>query len=657
MGGRGQRCRYHAGIAGREGRLAIIGGMRDEERSDTARAGRPDRRIAKNKSSRGRGNAGRGRLKIGDDWNAIRIIALSQSNPLKAIAEFVENSIDAHAKTITITRGREHGEHYLSVRDDGEGVPRDEEGKPNFKYVATHICDSIKRRLKAEGDGAGLQGEFGIGLLSFWTVGDTLTMMSTGDDQRSYQMTMSKGDSGYAVSLRRVLFAERGTELRISPLLEGIRTLSGEKIQWYLASELRDRIRHSQVRVIVVDKLARKQYEVEPRAYGGRLLHQLPPVRTAYGDAYAELYLAEPEESCRVALTRGGTRVIEDLSTLPGLEHTPWSIRYLQGLIDAPFLNLTPGTRSGIIHDERYAALLEALLPLEKHLNGLIEAQQRAEEEQATQQSLRAIQRAFREALLALPPEEYDWFDVQARSRGDSVPTLPGSGDGGIAPQDGEAVELGVAEPSQATGTQRQFFYYAGPLFSVVISPAASTVPVNEQRRFRALPRDRSRRRVEEDLQFAWEIVEGTGSFRSTADQEVELMAPGMPGLTRLKVTVIQRDITCTAEALVTVTDSLERVVSAAVVNSRGLPGYTFERAAGELWRSRYDTDRNLIVVNNGHRDFVFATRNRALQLRYLVRLYVKELVLKNFSGISPEQLLERMIELSLYAEEKLKTG
>ncbi len=631
--------------------------MSDEERLETAAARREGRPISKKKASRGSGASDRGRLKIGDDWHAIRIIALSQSNPLKAIAEFVENSIDAHAKTVTITRGREHGEHYLSIRDDGDGVPRDEQGKPNFKYVATHICDSIKRRLKAEGDGAGLQGEFGIGLLSFWTVGDTLTMISTGDDQRSYQMTMSKGDSGYELSPRRVLFAERGTELRISPLLEGIRSLSGEKIQWYLASELRDRIRHSKVRVIVVDKLARKQYEVEPRAYEGRLLHQLPAVRTGYGDAYAELYLAEPEESCRLALTRGGTRVIEDLSTLPGLEHAPWSSRYLQGLIDAPFLNLTPGTRSGIIHDERYAALLEALLPLEKHLNGLIEAQQRAEEEQATQQSLRAIQRAFREALLALPPEEYDWFDIQARSRGERVQARAGGGEGGTVPLEEGAADLGVVEPSQAAGTQRQFFAYAGPLFSVIISPAASTVPVNEQRRLRALPRDRSRRRVEEDLQFTWEIVEGAGSLKSTADQEVELLAPGTPGLTRLKVTVTQRDITCTAEALVTVTDTLERAVSAAVVNSRGLPGYTFERAAGELWRSRYDTDRNVIVVNNGHRDFVFATRNRALQLRYLVRLYVKELVLKNFSGISPEQLLERMIELSLYAEEKLKTG
>jgi hypothetical protein len=116
--------------------------------------------------------------------------------------------------------------------------------------------------------------------------------------------------------------------------------------------------------------------------------------------------------------------------------------------------------------------------------------------------------------------------------------------------------------------------------------------------------------------------------------------------------------VTCTAEALITVTDRLDvQAGGAAAAGTRGLPGYTFERAAGELWRSRFDADRNLIIVNSGHRDFVFATRNRALQLRYLVRLYVKELVLRNFAGVPAEQLLERMIELSLYAEEKLKAG
>jgi hypothetical protein len=597
-----------------------------------------------------------GKLRIGDDWNAIRIIALSQSNPLKAIAEFVENSIDAHAKTITIMRGKEHNAHYLSIKDDGDGVPRDDAGLPDFKYVATHICDSIKRRLKADGDGAGLQGEFGIGLLSFWTVGDTLTMTSTGTDQKAYQMTMSKGDSRYEVAPRRVLFAEKGTELRISPLLEGIRMLSGEKIQWYLASELRDRIRDSKARVTVIDKLARKQYEVEPRQFEGRLLHQLPPIRTLFGDAYAELYLAEPNDKARAALTRVGTRVIEDISSLPGLEHSPWTSRYVQGLIDVPFLNLTPGTRNGIIQDDRYAALIESLKPLETHVTGLIEEQQRAEEEQASQQSLKAIQKAFHEAMLALPREEYDWFDVQGRARAEAG--APSGAAGGLPPGTDWQEELpGVPEPTPSESPQRQFFDYAGPLFSVVVSPASSTTPLNEKRKFRALPRDRSRRRIIEDLTFTWGIVEGEGTLQDATDQEVEFGAPGIPGLARLKVTVTQRNATATAEALITVTDQLESATPAAAINARGLPGYTFERAAGELWRCRFEAERNIIVVNSGHRDFVFATRNRALQLRYLVRLYVKELVLKNFAGLPPDQLLERMIELSLYAEEKLKSG
>ncbi len=534
-------------------------------------------------------------------------------------------------------------------------MPRDADGLPDFKYVATHICDSIKRRLKADGNGKGVQGEFGIGLLSFWTLGDTLTMTSIGADHRSYQMTMHKGDPRYDVSPRRVLFAEKGTELRVSPLLEGIRTLSGEKIQWYLASELRDRITDAHVRVTVIDRLARKQYEVEPRQFEGRLLHQLPLIRAPYGDAYAELYLAEPAESSRVALTRSGTRVMEDLASLPGLDHAPWSSRYVQGLIDVPFLNLTPGTRSGIILDERYAALVAALEPIEAHVKGLIEEQQRAEEEQASQQSLRAIQRAFHEALLALPREEYDWFDVPGHARRERGPGKP-NGDGTMGASQVEAAVTGLVEPASGDAPQRQFFDYAGPLYSVVISPAASTIPLNEVRRFRALPRDRSRRRVHENLRFNWEILEGDGSFQGVGDQEVEYRAPAIPSLARLRVTVIQRETACSAEALVTITDSLEAAMSSAVVTTRGLPGYTFERAAGELWRCRFDTERNIIVVNSGHRDFVFATRNRALQLRYLVRLYVKELVLKNFAGLPDDQLLDRMIELSLYAEEKLKS-
>ncbi len=204
-----------------------------------------------------------GKLRIGDDWNAINIIALSQSNPLKAVAEFVENSIDAHAQHVTIIRGRSRGQSYLKIVDDGDGVPLGDDGKPNFKYVATHICDSIKRQMKAQGQ-RGIQGEFGIGLLSFWTVGESLTLVSAGSDGKAYEMRMAKGVPNYSVSAMRRLLPGPGTELTIQPLLPGIRHFSGEKLQWYLASELRDRIRQSGVEIRIVDRQARAEYRVEP---------------------------------------------------------------------------------------------------------------------------------------------------------------------------------------------------------------------------------------------------------------------------------------------------------------------------------------------------------------------------------------------------------
>ena len=410
----------------------------------------------------------------------------------------------------------------------------------------------------------------------------------------------------------------------------------------------------------VIDKLSRKQYEVEPRAYEGRLLHQLPAVRTPYGDAYAELYLAQPAEPCQVALTRSGTRVVENLASLPGLDGAPWSSRYLQGLIDAPFLNLTPGTRSGVIHDERYAALARgAQATWRRALNALIEAQKKAEDEQASQQSLRAIQRAFREALLALPPEEYDWFDVQARARADA------NGDRRFGwAGTGEHGRRGRKSPTSASPSPPPARKANGNSSTTRARSSASS-----SRRRRARCRSTSGdafgccRAIDRagvsrtSCHSPGRSSKARGRSTTTADQEVEFTATAMPGLVRLRVTVTQREVECSAEALVTVTDSLDASVNSAVVNTRGLPGYTFERAAGELWRSRFDNERNVIVVNNGHRDFVFATKTRALQLRYLVRLYVKELVLKNFAGMSAEQLLERMVELSLYAEEKLKTA
>lgn len=603
----------------------------------------------------------RGKLRIGDDWNAITIIALSQSSPLKAVAEFVENSIDAGAKQIEIIRGREKGEHYLRIRDDGNGIPQDSDGIPDFKYVATHICDSIKRQLKTKGNG-GLQGEFGIGLLSFWTVGEALLMRSPSSDGTTYEMRMAKGDPGYEVTRRRALFAESGTELTITPLLSGLRQFSGEKIQWYLASELRDRIRQSNVQITVIDRSARKQFTVEPRQFDGRLLHDLPVLDSVY----LELYLSEPRQNNAVGLYRSGTRVLSSITELTVFSRAPWNSPYIQGIVDAPELNLTPGTRLGVIHDDRLVALIESLKPVENVLLAEIEAQQRAEDERASQEILRAITRAFREALIVLPSEEYDWFELKNKrpavnKTGPSTVNISKEDASDVAQNSVEDAARGVGVAGQADGeqatasTQKEFFEYAGPLASVRISPASSVVHVNQSRALRALARDQQRRQIDREVLYQWRIVEGSATLDNSDAEIATVSASNEPGLVKVAVTATEGRDLFEAEALVTVTKTLVDATRTSGDDKQGLPAYSFRRAAGELWRSQYEPDRNLIIINSGHRDFVFASRSKALKLRYICRLFAKELVLRNFPGMRSEELLERMLEITLYTEENLR--
>ncbi len=583
---------------------------------------------------RARSKGAGGKLRIGDNWNVIRIIALSQGNPLKAIAEFVENSIDARAASITIIRGRERGEAYLKIVDDGEGIPPDASGVPDFTYVATHIGDSLKRTLKEKG-AQGIQGEFGIGLLSFWTVGESLTLSCAGPDGRTWQMGMRKNEPGFSITARRTLFSHRGTELLIRPLLPGLRQLSGEKIQNYLASELRDRIRRSGVRIRILDRGAKKDLEVQPRQYAGRLLHELSSLPTDRGEVYLELYLTTHAPENRVALFRAGTRVLASLAEIEALDHEPWSSGFLQGMVDAPFLQLTPGTRSGIIHDESFECLCAALETVRAPLLAIIDREKQAEEEQASRTILKSVQKAFKEAFLALPPEDYGWFDLHTGSRGSRRCDAARGGANAVAgeatgDQTEEAVDP-LATGAAAAGSpaamadagerreEREFYSYPGPLFSAIVSPSSAVMKVGTERGFRCIARDRTRRLIEEGLTVRWRIAEGEGRLSADSGEIVTFTAPQEPGLCILEATVTQGDAVLSARAVVTVSETLiDRGEGAGEKGGKGLPGYTFLRKPGELWRSRYDERNNLVVVNNGHRDYLYADQKQARKLKYI---------------------------------------
>lgn len=594
-----------------------------------------------------------GKLKIGNNWNAITIIALSQNNPLKAIAEFVENSIDAQAKNITILRGKQKSQSYIKVMDDGEGID-------DFKYVATHIGDSIKRKLKKSGV-TGIQGEFGIGLLSFWTVGEELTITSTGKSGQTRRMKLMKGNPGYHISGVRTLLDRVGTDLTIQPILPGVRQLSGEKIQNYLASELRDRISKTGVTIRIIDRTSRKELLVEPRKFKGRLLHLLPEVKSPLGEIYCELYLNEPSQESEIGLYKLGTRVLSAITRMDHFNEFPWNSPYLEGLIDVSFLQLTPGTRDGVIYDDAFESFAYAMVPMTKALTDIIEEQKKAEEEKASKNILHKISKAIREALHHLPQEEYSWLSVSQTKKIDVVKKeaqLAG-GENSSGAEQIEPIYIASQGGEKGVGGQREFFEIPGALYSAIISPSSAIIGVGKTKRLKVVARDKSKRQLDSGYSVIWYIQEGAGVIDDPEKEFIEFTAPEEPGIIILKAIVAQDELECEAECIITVTEELvkkEHAMSGTGEGKRkGLPGYTYQKSPGELWRSRYDAEKYLIIVNNGHADFIYASKSRMRKLRYITKLFTKELVLANFPEASREQILERMIELQMYAEENLK--
>lgn len=603
--------------------------------------------MGKKKQTKSDSNSGK--LKIGNNWNAITIIALSQNNPLKAIAEFVENSIDAKAKTITIIRGKKKGETYLKIIDDGEGID-------DFKYVATHIGDSIKRKLKKQGT-TEIQGEFGIGLLSFWTVGEELSITSTGKSGEAKRIKLIKNNPGYQIRDVHSLFSPTGTELVIKSILSGVRQLSGEKIQNYLASELRDRISRTGVKIKILDRTSRKEFLVEPRKFKGRLLHDIPAIRNPLGEIYCELYLNEPLPENQIGLYKLGTRVMPSISKIEYFNCYPWNSPYLEGIIDASFIQLTPGTRDGFIYDDAYESFIVSLDPLKDFLISIIDEQKKAEDDKASKNILKRITKALQDAFHHLPQEEYSWLHINPGKKLEIVKKLTSSEESDLS---ADPVYISKEIEEKSLSEQKEFFEIAGPLYSAIISPSSLIIGVGKKKNLKIIARDKSKQQLDSGYSVKWYVEEGEGIIDNPDKEFVQFSAPLEPGIISLGAIVTQDERECLAECIITVTKELiDKDKSSGNSDGKpkkGLPGYTFQKAAGELWRSRFDTATSLIIINNGHADFIYASKAKSRKLKYIAKLFTKELVLSNFPEASRENLMERMIELQMYMEENLRS-
>jgi hypothetical protein len=596
-------------------------------------------------------------LKPADPFELIRWLARSQSDPRKAVAELVQNSLDAQARTVRVRRYRIRGIVCLSIVDDGEGVLPDLERHAALEYLATHIGHSRKMGLDpATRAQQVVAGKYGVGLLGFWSIGRRLEMRTRVAGSKQLALRLEEDSPrGHVLALPLTLDAAATfTEvvvLDVHPAVQ--KALSGRRLADYLAAELRGQLLRRDVTLVLQDDIARglaqKVFHVVPRKFGGERL-ELPGEIEAPGHppVRVELYLARGAERPAIQVACAGSLVADDVAQLEalGLAQAPWIGRELVGLIDFAGFHVPPGTRRGVMPDEAAAAftdVMEALAPrVEAELTRL-DGERKAAIDRDVVRELRRALRGFERRL-----PRYELPQVAAAD---------GERSGEVA--EGAAIAEAPEEPAREEPEPQGLpLFPVGPLASVAISPAIVRVAPGGERRVRAVACDADGRAVD-GAAFAWSVFDDDGSdvtLRACAEDVspgrtmvcVSTDAP-IGASARLRVEARQGDVSAHAEARVEIGEV------AGDTGSLGVPEPHLVSDAEGSWRSRMVGP--IWEVNDTHEDYRALRGDGRTRLRYLLTLLAKEIVLRTTGRVEAADVMESMVEVLAHAERNLRGG
>ena len=589
------------------------------------------------------------RLKPADPFELVRLLARSQSDPRKAVAELVQNSLDAGASEVVIERIRQRGVLTLTVRDEGSGVLPDRSREEALHHIATHIGHSHKLGLDpGERAKRVVAGQYGVGLLGFWSVGGVMELRSRvgGSDLYVLRMQEDKPDASIARLPLRTDAAATFTEVVIAPVHDvAQKALGGRRLSDYLASELRGQILVRQVRVVVRDRVARgtaqKEFLVAPQRFSGERL-VLPDEISVEGFAplRVELYFARGAERPAIQVACLGTVVADDIAELAalGLAEPPWVGSELVGLIDFASFSVPPGTRRGVAPDRAAVAFVQAL---ESRLRPLLvaelerlDAQRRASIDRDV---VRELQRALRGIGRRLP--QYD------------LPAVAGAKASGSEAGEGAALPPGNDAPGPVSEPLELF--PPGPLAAVRILPESVGVAAGAERRVRAVASDASGRKISE-VAFGWTIHgDASLSVRGDGARPALVAAPtarlGATATLEVEATDLRApDLRARARAIVTVAEDLGG-------GDLGVPEPHLVSDPDGRWRSRMLGDR--WEVNEAHPDYVSLRAEPRARVRYLLGLIAKEIVVRTTGRTDADEVLESLIEVLAHAERNLRGG
>jgi len=618
----------------------------------------------------------RGRLRPQDPFELIRWLALSQPDPRKALAELVQNSLDARSHKIHITRLRERGAPCLKIFDDGEGVISEMDRPEALKFIATHIGHSRKRSLSPQERLTLMtQGQYGIGLLGFWSLGGMLEMRTVVPGQKPFKLVLHRDRPDYSIEpLRgRLPIDERWTEVVVVGLhSEAMGALVGRRAADYLASELRGQLLAREVNLLIDDRMsrgrARKSIAVRPPRFLGERIEGIGPLEVpGYPSIRLEIYLtagSEEDESHRLAVYSSGTLVAEgfhDLGAL-GLDSPPWTDPRLSGLVDFPGFNVAPGSRRGVIADEAAGAFARAIASIAPVLAELLESLDRRRAEEVDRTIIRDLQRAFRDFYRNRP--RYAMLPV--RSEKDAAPAPGGRRDSGgpagtvlaeatdqaaAGPGQAASAELppGIGEAAPPPQTPPPDLLPAGPLAAVRLTPSPIRVECGGRKRVQATGVDAIGSPVEGPVSYSWRLSGPVGTIEEVegSSGRALLRAGAEPAEGALSVTARCAENEATVETIVEVLEEI-----AAGRSAEGIPQPEFVQEPGAPWRSRMLDGR--WQVNAAHRDYRPIADRPALKLRYLALLFGKEVILRSSQDPRLEKPLEQLAEIAAYADRNI---
>ncbi len=595
-------------------------------------------------------HAARIELEPADPFELIRWLARSQPDPRKAVAELIQNSLDAGATVIEIERSGKSKNLSLRIRDNGEGVLPKMERRAALRHLASHIGHSHKLQLDpSERARRVVAGQYGVGLLGFWAIGRQMEIHSRVGRGRVAALRMFEDSPEAEVG---TYVAPKGspatyTEVVITGVHQSAkRVLSGPRLSAYLAVELRGQLLRTGCTLKIYDRLARgdnREITVEPHRYTGEPL-DLPKTVAVPGfrPFSVELYVARGMDGAALELACAGTRVAEDISDVDAFSLTgsPWRGADLTGIIDFPDFAVPPGTRRGILANDAALAFLESLAGLTPQILAELERLDTLHRAELDHQVVKDLRRALR------------GFDDRVREL--SLPLVAASG--GKEPVTGEigpGVAADSSNKSNGAAPAAEPDGPVGPLASVSIVPAFIRVSPGTERKIRAVAKDADGRRVK-SAHIEWRFPDGPdarivleqgsrtrASLLTAEDAQMDRKLPIMAVAT-------DEDVTVADIAAIQVVEEKHEVYA-----RLGIPEPILVSAPGALWRSRR---RGFSwEINDAHPDYIRVADNTRRRLRYLIALLAKEIVITSTRRTDAEDVLEAMVQVIAHAEGNLR--